>query len=297
MTAPQRARYGAAVLGTIGDVVHDVVARLSGPVQWASDTPAEVVHRRGGSAANVAVTAAGLGCPARFIGQIGADSTGDWLLGTLRAEGVEVVGRRGGRSGTVVALVDATGERSMITDRGDSGALADPDPAWVAGLAALHVPFYSLASGELADTATTLLGIATASGVRCSIDASSVSVMTGYGIERLAALLRSLALDVLLCNGDEGAALGRWLSPEALAVRTIVVKHGARPAVLLRAGRDALEIPAAPVRVVTDTTGAGDAFAAGFLVAGLRGADDEAAVRAGHTAAARLLEAHATHAS
>jgi sugar/nucleoside kinase (ribokinase family) len=95
---------------------------------------------------------------------------------------------------------------------------------------------------------------------------------------------------VILANADEAAALD-------LAARTpaaggvIVIKDGPRPARLIRDDATSIEIAAVEVGDVRDTTGAGDAFAAGFLTALLTGVDGVAACRAGHDCAAALLRA------
>ncbi len=279
------------MLGTIGDVVQDVVARLGGQITLATDTPARITFRRGGSAANVAVTAAALHGRARFIGNIGADEQGVGLAAALGAAGVEAVGSRRGRSGTVVALVDETGERSMITDRGSCTELSDPEPGWLEGLTGLHVPFYSLAVEPLATTSLTMLGWGAERGLLRSIDASSTATLAELGIARVIELLRRVQPDVLLCNGDEAAAFGTALVPERLGAGCIVIKRGSDPAAVLRTGHPTVMVPVPPVAGVADTTGAGDAFAAGFLVAMLGGADPVIATRAGHQAAAGLLEA------
>ena len=122
------------MLGTLGDLVEDIVVRLGGPINIASDTQALVVRRRGGSAANVAASAARAGFATRFIGQVGSDAHGGMLIDALRADGVDVVCQRGGRTGTVVVLVDQQGERTMLSDRGSCGDLAHPDPVWLDGL-------------------------------------------------------------------------------------------------------------------------------------------------------------------
>src|ERR1700712_3119850 len=114
------------MIGTVGDLVEDIVVRLGVPVNEASDTAAQVVRRRGGSAANMAVSVARAGHPARFIGQVGDDAVGASLLDELRADGVDVVARRAGVTGTIVVLLDHLGERTMLTDRGACTSLDHP---------------------------------------------------------------------------------------------------------------------------------------------------------------------------
>jgi sugar/nucleoside kinase (ribokinase family) len=277
------------VLATIGDLVEDVVVHLGGPIHVASDTTVVVHRRRGGSAANMAATTARLGHPVRFIGQVGDDGVGERITSDLAACGVDLRVRRQGRSGTVVVLVDQTGERTMLADRAACTELDAVDPSWLDGVDTLHVPVYSLAVDPLAGTAAALIHLAHQRGVRVSIDASSVSVMESYGIDALVALLRSLTADVLLCNEDEAACLGEAAWPDALGGTTVVVKHGAGPAGVREPGRPEVAVAAHRLVRVTDTTGAGDAFAAGYLVARSAGATHPEAAQAGHDAAAELL--------
>src|SRR5215207_6353391 len=141
------------VLAAIGDLVDDIVVRLEGPINVASDTDARVARRRGGSAANVAVMAAALTGAARFLGQVGDDDTGRTLCDDLSGHGVDISHvRRDGRTGSIVVLVDAAGERSFLTDAGSSRGLSEPAPDWLDAVDVLHVPLYSLAGGPIADT-------------------------------------------------------------------------------------------------------------------------------------------------
>jgi sugar/nucleoside kinase (ribokinase family) len=280
----------ARVIGTIGDLVEDIVVRLGGPVNEASDTDAVVVRRRGGSAANMAVSVARSGHPSRFIGQVGDDAIGAALLDTLAGHGVDVVSRRSGRTGTIIVLLDHRGERTMLTDRGACALLADPDPAWLDGLSTLHVPVYSLVGEPLATTTATLVAWAHERSIRVSIDASSASVIESFGATRLRVLLAELRPDVLLCNELELAALGA-IEPADIGAGIVVVKHGGEPAVVHVAGAAPVTVAAELVADVSDTTGAGDAFAAGFLVALASGVDPIDATRAGHACAARAIVA------
>ncbi len=277
------------MIGTVGDLVEDIVVRLGGPVNEATDTEAHVVRRRGGSAANMAVSVVHSGHPARFIGQVGDDPLGLVLLDQLRTEGVEVVARRGGCTGTIIVLLDHLGERTMLTDRGACTSLDHPDPSWLDGLTTLHIPAYSLVGDPVARTTATLVGWAHDRGIPVSVDASSASLINDFGADALLELLAHLRPSVLLCNAQEAAALGEGVDPAAIGARLTVVKQGGEPAVLLQPGHRRVEVPALELHGVRDTTGAGDAFAAGLLVALAAGASPVAAAMLGHQSAARTI--------
>ena len=268
----------------VGDLVEDIVARTATLLVRGADVTAHVERHRGGSAANTAATVAQLGGRARFVGQIGADETGDRLAGELAAAGVECVGPRGGVTGTVLVVVEPDGERTMFSDRGAAAAFADAivDAAWLDGAAVVHVPYYAIAAVHGTGAARSLLDEARTREMIVSVDPSSAVLADA----RFARLVREVEPDIVFCNADEADALG--LDDHGLpGARLVVVKRGARPA-LLRGTVYEL-VPAPSVSPVVDSTGAGDAFAGGFLLATARGADPVAAAEAGHAAAAPVL--------
>ncbi|MEY3749499.1 MAG: hypothetical protein RLZZ449_1395 [Actinomycetota bacterium] len=274
------------MLCTIGDLIEDVVVWLGEPTHHASDTPSHIERTRGGSAANVAYFAAATGSPARFIGQVGDDRLGEQLVDVLRAAGVDVVARRNGRTGSVVVLVQQDGERTMLTDRGSAPDLDSVEPSVLDGVSALHVPMYSLTSGRLAQTASTLISAAHDRNIVVSIDASSASVLEAFGIAQSLDLIARLQPSVMLSNEDEARVLGLDALPRGVEV--LVIKRGSRPVLVIDAnGRREISIP--PAARVVDTTGAGDAFAAGFLTSLTKDRDLDHAVLAGHALAVRAL--------
>ena len=276
-------------LGSLGDLVEDIVVTLTEPLAIGTDAAGDIVRTRGGSAANVASAAAQLGrVPARYLGCVGPDSTGDGLVAGLERDGVDVRVQRRGCTGAIVILVEPGGERTMVPNRGAAVLLETIADDWLDGLAVLHVPAYGFCAEPIAISATNALQRARARGVTTSIDASSVGALRMYGRDRIRALLSDISPDHLIANADEAGFLGLD-EPGYLPYTTLVVKHGSAPTEARPPGGEWLEVPVAGVDDVRDTTGAGDAFAAGYLSSVILGDDITAACAAGNASAARAL--------
>jgi sugar/nucleoside kinase (ribokinase family) len=273
---------------TLGDLLLDVIVRAPGAVgsteplrsgdrgfaaggsgnQLAAgaDTPVETRVASGGQAANVAAWVVELGEPARFVGKHAEDEPGALARSLLEGRGVELVGPGvAGKTGVVVSFVGLDGERSMATDRGVSPELRaeELDAAWFAGCRWLHLSGYSLLAEPIGEAALSAARVARGEGATVSVDLSSWSAIRAYGPERFRGRLDELAPDVVFANEPEWELVGGAYG----LGETAVVKRGSRGVVVHVAGGS--EQHASLGASVVDTTGAGDALAAGFIVGGI----------------------------
>jgi ribokinase len=244
------------VICVLGDAHLDVVVSAQWPVAEETDTPATTSVGVGGQAANVAAWVVALGGTARLIAARGTDLAGRLVAGELAGRGVELVGPVvAGRTGVVVSLTGGTAGRSMLTDRGIGPSLAAESlrPDWLDRCDWLHLPAYSLVAEPVSGAALA----AAARAPRLSIDLSSTAALQAYGVRRFAGLIARLRPDVVFGTEAEADLVGELPGAE------LVVKLGPRG--VLAGGQI---FPALPTRPV-DTTGAGDAFAAGYLIGGV----------------------------
>jgi ribokinase len=246
------------VVCTLGDLTLDVIVRLAGPVAPGGDTDAEIGIGPGGQAANVAAWAAELGAAARFIGKTGADEAGALVRGRLAAFGVEILGPVDGRNGSICSLVAPGGDRSMAADRGAARDLRpdELEPGWLSGCTHLHVSGYALTVEPVRNAALRAAELAREQGARVSLDLASWSAIRDSGVEEFRDAARALAPEVVFANEEEERVVGAL---DAAWIR----KRGAAGCSFAGDERAAL-----PVAHVLDTTGAGDALAAGWIVGG-----------------------------
>jgi sugar/nucleoside kinase (ribokinase family) len=246
---------------SLGDLLLDVVVRPDRGLVTGSDVSARTRVTVGGQAANVAAWVVALGGSARFIGKRADDEGSRVAVSALERCGVEVLGPVvGGDSGIVVSLVAANGERTMASFRGvaDELSVDEIDAEWLA-CDHLHVSGYALADEPMRTAALSATALSRERGARVSVDLAATTVVDAVGMPELRNLLDRLDPDVVLCNEDEDEAIGGRLDG-----RVWIVKRGARGATI-----DGTHYPAEPVEDVVDATGAGDAFAAGWIVGGV----------------------------
>ncbi|PRX65871.1 sugar/nucleoside kinase (ribokinase family) [Nonomuraea fuscirosea] len=227
----------------------------------------------GGSGAITAYGAARLGLRTAFVGRVGDDPAGAFVLDALRAGGVDVsacVVDPAVPTAMTVALVDGD-DRAILTAPGclDRLGAADVPPGLLERAAHVHVSSYFL-QPLLAAGLGGLFGLARAAGASTSLDTNDDPAGRWAGLEDVLPVT-----DVLLPNEAEalsiaGATTLEQAVKELAARGTLpVVKRGGRGALALADG-ELVEAPAPPVTVV-DAVGAGDSFNAGLLAALLRG--------------------------
>jgi sugar/nucleoside kinase (ribokinase family) len=268
------------VIVSIGDLVLDISIIPEGPLLADDDRAATITLGGGGQSANFCAWTAALGEAVRLVTRVGDDERGRRLVTDLEAQGVEVCAVWGqDPTGAIAVLIGPEGQRTMATQRGASAGLS-PDElneSWFRDAQLLHVPAYSLFVEPLASAARAAIRIVREGGGMLAIDLSSAAGLRAYGATRMAYVLARLSPEVLFATRAEADTLAVPL--ESLA-QVPVLKLGQEGCLVY--GRTIR----APASGVVDSTGAGDAFAAAFCVAWLRGATPvEAAERAVEAAA------------
>jgi sugar/nucleoside kinase (ribokinase family) len=269
----------------IGDVMDDLVVRPCGRVAPDSDTPSQIEARAGGSGANVAAWIARNGARVRFAARVArADVARHTTL--LEACGVDarLQGDDEAPTGRVVVIADRE-RRAMFTDRGAGARLTELDEGLLDGVMLLHVSGYLLFEPGPRAAALALAHAAADRGIALSVDPNSESFLRAMGVEAFRDATEGWAL--CFPSADEASALG---GARELARRydAVVVTRGPAGAALYRRDAEPLEAPGEPVQAV-DPTGAGDAFAAGFLAARVSGEDAPACLRAAVRTAAQAV--------
>lgn len=310
--APTRAPDRTPVVVVLGDLVYDLLVAMREPLCVGSDTRAEMRWRPGGAGANVAAHLAGQlagsrltgsrlaqsgrGVESHFIGRVGDDPFGRALVEALRAEGVvpHVAVDHTLPTGTIVVLVNADGERTMITDRGANLGLSPrdlPRDLFARGRH-LHLSGYAFFEEGTRAAALTGLDLARQAGMTISVDPASASLLRTVGAAQF--LHWTTDLDVCFPSLEEGAVLTGRDDPAGILAglrahyRHVALTLGADGAIVGARTGETVAQPASAVQVV-DSTGAGDAFCAAFLSAWLNGCGPGEAARQGVTCAGAVV--------
>lgn len=273
MTRPQRPR-----VTVVGDVGLDLCCRLRAPIAAGDDTPAHITSHPGGAGANTAAGLARLGVEVELIARIGDDEAGRAAAVELASHGVDCrfVVDPTLPTCRVIVLVDAAGGRTMVSDQGANAALRPEDIVLPPGPGHLHLSGYVLLDGRSLGGRSGGAGTAVRAGWTTSVDPQTAAGIAAVGAANFLDWVRGI--DLLLPNEAELIALG---GPDAAlaAAGGVAVTHGRGGASWYAAG-DPQRVPVDRV-TDTDSTGAGDAFDAGFLAAWLGGESPAVALAAG----------------
>ncbi|HEY6023516.1 MAG TPA: adenosine kinase [Pseudolabrys sp.] len=312
MTAP---RYD--ILG-IGNAIVDVIARAEddflvaqgmhkGTMALIDEARAEAIYAAmgpavessGGSAANTIVGVASFGARAAFVGKVNDDELGRAFAHDIRAAGVAYntpPASDGPSTARCYIMVTPDGERTMNTYLGAAQDLHpnDIDEAQVANAAVTYLEGYLWDPPRAKEAFVKAAGIAHKAGRRVALTLSDAFCVDRYRTEFLD-LIRKGIVDIIFANERELHSLYETADFDS-AVK--VLRGEAKLAVVTRSEkgcvvvcRDAVEtVGAEPVEQVADVTGAGDLFAAGFLVGLARGKDNRTAARLGAIAAAEVIQ-------
>jgi sugar/nucleoside kinase (ribokinase family) len=312
MTVP---RYD--VLG-IGNAIVDVIARAEddflvaqgmnkGSMTLIDEARAQAIYAAmgpamessGGSAANTIVGVASFGARAAFVGKVKDDELGQAFAHDIRAAGVAFEtppASDGPSTARSYIMVTPDGERTMNTYLGAAQDLHpnDIDEAQVASAAVTYLEGYLWDPPHAKDAFVKAAGIAHKAGRHVALTLSDSFCVDRYRGEFLD-LIRKGLVDIVFANERELHSLYETADFDT-AVK--VLRGEARLAVVTRSekgcvvvSREAVEaVPAEPVGKVVDVTGAGDLFAAGFLVGLARGRDHRTSARLGGLAAAEVIQ-------
>lgn len=301
------------ILG-IGNAIVDVLTRADDDTIRAHDLPrggmtlvdeaqaealyseaSDTTESAGGSIANSVSVAAALGSSASYVGKVADDALGSSFTSAIRATGVEFTtpALTGGLStARCLVMVTPDGERTMSTYLGACTALAPEDVDEHAEASVTILEGYLADNPAARDIIGKAARAAAARGGKVALSLSDAMC-----VERHLDYFRELVattVDILISDEDEVAALLGDDPVESILAsgggrcEVVAVTHGAQGSTVY--GNGTVEkVEARPVDEVVDTTGAGDAYAGGFLHGLTRGLDLATCGRIGAVVAARVV--------
>jgi sugar/nucleoside kinase (ribokinase family) len=263
------------------------------------DAMGPAVEVSGGSAANTIVGAASLGARAAFIGKVKDDELGRVFAHDIRAAGVSFTtppASAGPATARSYILVTPDGERTMNTYLGAAQDLHpnDIDPDVIAAARIVYLEGYLWDPPRAKEAFLKAAKIAHDAERDVALTLSDAFCVDRYRAEFLD-LIRAGTVDLVFANERELHSLYQTAD---LDTALEALRNDAKLAVVTRSEKGCLvvtreetdAVPASPVERLVDATGAGDLFAAGFLVGLSRGADNRSAARLGALAAAEIIQ-------
>lgn len=272
----------------VGELLEDLVIELDGYLLRGTDClVSNWWKQRGGSAAHTAAAlAVETDHEVTLVSAVGTDAVGDSLLHNLRRVGVHLLVNRRGATGQVFVVIDASGEKHMLTYKpvespsllGEHTELPVADVAYVSG--------YELLDQTTAQQCEQVVRAAGPEAQRVVTYASSGSAAR-IGAEVFRERIQRLKPHVAVAGADELRLLGPLPAPA-----TTIVTDGAAPTQVLWGEQIVLEVAVPYVEGYIDAAGAGDAFTAGVLHGLARSAGLAGVVDSGHAFAAQAVRCH-----
>ena len=274
----------------IGDIMLDVSVVIDSEIHVGGDTRASISTHGGGAAANVATWLASLGDDVFLCSRAGDDLNGEFLHEELDRYCVRHSGTRasGEKSGVVVILVNEAGDRTMFPDSGANSGLSTSDLPPLEHFSAAYLSGYALINPKSRKNVMEMIQQLKAFNIPIVLDPGTVGALRNIPPSLLAEWLQ--LADVLILNEEEALYIGSETNVEGALVNLaaltplVIVKRGDKGAIAIFEHVMIVEVPADNVEVI-DTTGAGDAFTAGFMSAWFNEPNLELAMRSGITRA------------
>ena len=251
----------------------DVVAQIPTTpheLHLGNDTRTIISTHGGGAGGNVASWLAVLGNDVTMVGRIGNDAAGSAITAEFDALGISYgqIVKEGLHTGVVVCLVDPSGERTMLADNGANAGLAISDLPALDGVDAIYLTGYAPLAPLSREGVLEMVRTINSREIPIIFDPATVGGMQGVPVEEI--LSWCALMDAVIMNEEEAIYLSGLSDLESalnffveLTPRAII-KRGSAGAIGLERGGQIISV-AATTSTVVDTTGAGDAFAAGFI--------------------------------
>ena len=278
----------------IGDVALDVIVKMQTELHVGSDTSSQISMHGGGAAANTATWLANLGHSVYFSCRLGNDAAGRAIAAEFDQWGIEYRKEflTNEKTGVVVVLVNNAGERTMFPDSGANSGIDEKNLPPLVGFDAAFLSGYSLFNPLSTSGVLRMISMIKAANIPLIFDPASVGTMTSFGRERVLEMLS--VMDIAIMNDDEArfiagkSELNDALESLTSLVPLVVIKTGSSGAIAQLRGDTLLESKTEAIAAI-DTTGAGDAFAAGFIPRWLESHDPLESMKAGNEVARRCV--------
>ena len=275
----------------------DVIVRIDvapQKINYGSDTASRISTGSGGAAGNVAAWLTRTDARSTIVCHVGDDPAGGAIVADFDALGVEhgdlVISSQA--SGVVIVLVDSLGERTMFPEKGANSSLTISDLPELSKFQAVYISGYALLNPLSRPGVLAMIERIKADNITIYFDPASVGTMKDVSDDEMHQWFS--LMNVLLLNEEESIYLTGSVDIERALdylldySEVVVIKRGSMGAIAKTRGFDSISVPAIAA-TVTDTTGAGDSFAAGFIATYAKSHDLTAALTSGTQLAASCV--------